>query len=116
MSSNDAQILGTALWGLDMNPPDAQEIGLKLSIELERLGFAVVPRGLVPDVSLDEAETEVMQHLVLVMNGIRDWGLIANASELIAAIHVVQGFIIQHMLQRVGRGQWGEWYNVRGTP
>jgi hypothetical protein len=31
--------------------------------------------------------------------------------ELASAIHVLQGFVIQHMLQRQAPQEFGEWYN-----
>lgn len=30
--------------------------------------------------------------------------------EFCAALHVLQGFIVQHMLQREDPGEWGEWF------
>jgi hypothetical protein len=39
-----------------------------------------------------------------------EWKLQANQFELVAAIHVIQSFIIQHMLGRLAPGQWAPWW------
>ena len=44
------------------------------------------------------------------MGRIHDLGLRANGGELAAAVHVLQGFVVQHMLQRVEPDKWGNWF------
>jgi hypothetical protein len=41
---------------------------------------------------------------------IEDWQLQANQHELVAAVHVIQSFIIQHMLARLSPGRWRGWW------
>lgn len=62
--------------------------------------------------ALNEQEQAVMDHILAAMQGIYDLGLKpdTNSSELASAVHVLQAFVIQHMLQRVAPGHWGEWY------
>ena len=64
---------------------------------------------------LDEREAELLRKLDEVMGGIKDWGLVANHDELGAAVHVLQGFIIQHMLHRVAPEHWNSWYASQGA-
>ena len=64
-----------------------------------------------------EEEKQVLQCLGKIHQKILDWGLRANVAELVQAVHVIQGFIIQHMLERVapeefGRPQGG-WYKKK---
>lgn len=61
---------------------------------------------------LNDEEQEVITLLSAVVQHIYDWGLRANQGELIQAVHVIQGFIIQHMLQRLSP-EWSKWYVVR---
>lgn len=68
------------------------------------------PRKDPPSPELDAEEQAVMDALLGVMSAIRnDWGMTANASELSAAVHVIQGFVIQHMLHRLAPESWGSW-------
>lgn len=60
--------------------------------------------------TLDEEEVTAMEDLFKVYICLRGWGLRANHGELEAAVHVIQGFIIQHMLQRVEPEHWTQWY------
>lgn len=51
-----------------------------------------------------------MEHICAAMKIItEDWKLRGNEQELVIYVHGLQGFIVQHMLQRIG-GAWGEWY------
>jgi hypothetical protein len=61
---------------------------------------------------LNAEEQAVMDHILAAMQGIYDLGLKpdTNSSELSSAVHVLQSFVILHMLQRVAPGHWGEWY------
>lgn len=64
--------------------------------------------------SLSEDEQEAMDGVNSAFNIIANrWKLRANANELTAAVHVVQGFIVQHMLARLTEGQWGNWWEQR---
>jgi hypothetical protein len=59
---------------------------------------------------LDPEERQVMDALMTVMRTITRWGLRANVNEMMAAIHVLQGFVVQHMLQRIEPEQWSRWF------
>lgn len=61
---------------------------------------------------LNDEERETMLLLDAVIGRIYDWGLRGNQLELIQATHVIQGFIIQHMLQRLSP-EWAKWYAQR---
>lgn len=59
---------------------------------------------------LSPEEQQAMDALLGVMNTItRTWDMTQNSGELAAAIHVVQGFIIQHMLHRLAPEDWSGW-------
>lgn len=62
---------------------------------------------------LDETEQKAMDALIACMVEIQTWGDKANQSEFIAAIHVVQSFIIQHMLYRLEPTQWSDWFGTQ---
>jgi len=59
---------------------------------------------------LNETEQAAMDDLLAAADTILSWELKANHEELTAAIHVIQGFIVQHMLQRIAPEAWGHWY------
>jgi hypothetical protein len=59
---------------------------------------------------LDEREQAVMDDILSAMRGIQSLGLRTNQTELAMAVHVLQGFVIQHMLQRIAPGHWGAWF------
>lgn len=61
-------------------------------------------------VSLNDEEREAMRGLLRFMAVVRVWGLLANGGELIGAVHVLQGFIVQHMLRRLGGDRWSLWF------
>lgn len=67
-------------------------------------------------VVLTEEEEAVMDHIAAAMEGIKALGLrkvdgaYVNGSELAGAIHVLQGYVIQHMLQRLEPRVWGKWF------
>jgi hypothetical protein len=63
-----------------------------------------------PDGELDPEEREMMDLLVSFTRGLEDWGLRANQAEMTAAIHVLQGFVVHHMLQRIAPQAWSSWY------
>lgn len=57
-----------------------------------------------------EEEVAAMKKLGEVHKQILDWGLLSNQNELVQAIHVIQGFVVQHTLQRVSPEEYGRWY------
>lgn len=61
-------------------------------------------------VLLNDDEQAVMDHILAAMNGIQALGLRANSSELAQAVHVLQSYVIQHMLQRLEPDHWGNWF------
>jgi hypothetical protein len=66
---------------------------------------------------LDADEQTVMDHIVAAFNGIQELGLNTNTGELAQATHVLQGFVIQHMLERVAPEEWGRrWFPPHPTP
>lgn len=65
------------------------------------------------DVDLNDEEEEVMMLLLGVYERIVDWGLGANQYELAAAVHTIQGFIVQHMLNRLAPDAWQDWFSHR---
>jgi hypothetical protein len=53
-------------------------------------------------VRLNHEEQQAMDALLGVMGTItRTWDMTSNSNELAAAVHVIQGFIVQHMLHRL---------------
>jgi hypothetical protein len=59
---------------------------------------------------LDAEEQAAMDGLLDVMSTItQKWGMSQNGAELGAAIHVIQGFIVQHMLHRLAPEEWSAW-------
>jgi hypothetical protein len=64
-----------------------------------------------PVAELDPEEQEVMDLLLAFMKRLDDWGLKANQAEMTAAIHVLQGFVVHHMLQRIAPQAWSRWYD-----
>lgn len=60
--------------------------------------------------TLDDEEQAAMDQLVGVMRTIVEtWGMRSNGVELASAAHVIQGFIVQHMLHRLVPDQWSDW-------
>lgn len=59
---------------------------------------------------LNTEEQAAMDDLLAAMDKILSWDLKSNGVELASAVHVLQGFIIQHMLQRISPETWGHWY------
>jgi hypothetical protein len=65
-----------------------------------------------PGVYLDDDEKQAMNDLLGAYNKIlRNWRLKHNQTELTAAVHVIQGFIVQHMLHRLSPDAWADWYD-----
>lgn len=62
-------------------------------------------------VEMDEEEQAAMSDLLRAYNRIlKEWRLEQNDAELAAAVHVIQGFIVQHMLNRLNPSHWSSWY------
>lgn len=63
---------------------------------------------------LTDEEQAVMDHIGAAMDTIVNaWGLhMGNNLEMELCLHVhgLQGFVVQHMLQRVEPNKWGKWY------
>lgn len=60
--------------------------------------------------SLDREEEKAMNLLMVFMEIVRkDWKMTANGSEFTSAIHVLQGFVVQHMLHRLNPEEWADW-------
>lgn len=59
---------------------------------------------------LAEDEQKAMDAILEAHARIIAMGLRANLSEMVAAIRVLQGFVVQHMLARVDPDLWGDWY------
>jgi hypothetical protein len=76
-------------------------------IELEQEVFA--------STMLVDEEKKAMEHLFAASDIILGWGLKANSDELVQAVHVIQGFIVQHMLFRLNPQAWSRWYEKVGS-
>ena len=64
-------------------------------------------------VALAADERQAMDHLMAYMKIVEaDWKLKFNHDELRPAIHVLQGFIVQHMLHRLNPAGWSNWYEA----
>lgn len=66
-----------------------------------------------PEAVLNDEEQEAMDNLLACMGIItQKWKLRTNSSELASAVHVLQGFIVQHMLGRIAPEHWSgqHWY------
>ncbi len=67
------------------------------------------PRA-IPYEQEQEALDCLARYMEIVWHG---WGLRANESEQAAAVHVLQGAVIQHMLNRIEPARWGSWWDDR---
>jgi hypothetical protein len=57
-----------------------------------------------------------MDALLGVMRTItQTWGMSQNSAELASAVHVLQGFIVQHMLHRLAPEHWSAWTQPQGA-
>ena len=65
---------------------------------------------------LNAEEQAASECVVAYLNLVKSWGLQTNTVELVSAIHVLQSFIVQHMLERLAPGQWGSWFQTEVTP
>lgn len=61
--------------------------------------------------TLNMQEQRVMDSILAAHQGILDLGLLTNESELAQATHVLQSFVIQHMLERLAPDAWSVWFN-----
>lgn len=66
---------------------------------------------------LNAEEQAVMDHISAAMAGIQGPlglreidGQYVNINELVVAVHTLQSFVIQHMLQRIEPDKWGKWF------
>lgn len=59
---------------------------------------------------LDATEQAAMADLLGFMAKMNAMGLRANYAEMVAAIHILQGFVIQHMLGRLDPEHWSSWF------
>ena len=61
--------------------------------------------------TLDQREREAMDHLLAFMQIIEsEWHQLHNQTECSIHVHGLQGFVVQHMLQREGEGDWSHWF------
>jgi hypothetical protein len=60
----------------------------------------------------NEDEDAAMAHLNGFMVALRGWGLSANQDEMVAAIHVLQGFVVQHAVARQFSGL-SDWFAAK---
>ena len=67
-------------------------------------------------VKLSDDEQAAMDALKRCTEYIYKWKLRGNQAELTAAIHVIQGFIVQRMLHRIDPEQWSSWYETGESP
>lgn len=58
---------------------------------------------------LNDDEETAMARLADFMTDLRRWGLSANEGEMTAAVHVLQGFVIQHAIERQFAG-FNSWF------
>lgn len=65
---------------------------------------------------LDEEEQEVMDAIAAAYTKILGLRLGANHHELVASVHVLQGFVVQHALHRLDPEHWNAWYEKGGEP
>ena len=65
-----------------------------------------------PLTPLDPEEEAAMELLGDFLQTVKGWGLRANYAELAAAVHVLQGFVIQRALHRLDP-RWGAWYEPK---
>jgi hypothetical protein len=64
---------------------------------------------------LDAEEQEAMDHLLAFMGVLNRWGLEVNSGEMASAIHVLQGFVTQHMVRRLAPDHWSSWYSTQNV-
>ena len=61
---------------------------------------------------LNKDEQQLLDKLNLIhLKIMYEWNLGANNTDFIGAIHVIQHFIIQHMLARKSPEEFNSWYN-----
>lgn len=93
------------------NIPDELPRRLLATIDQRAREYGLAMRASVP-IPMDAEETAAMEHLFAFMRQIKEWGLRYNTAELTGAIHVLQGFLVQHMLGRLDP-RWSNWYADR---
>jgi hypothetical protein len=58
---------------------------------------------------MNDEERIAMGKVTEAMHAIQGLGALANQVELTAAVHVLQGFVIQHMLHRLSPEEFSDW-------
>lgn len=66
------------------------------------------------EATLNTEEREIMGEIISVHKKIVGMGLQANHCELANAIHVLQSFVVMHMLQRTSPEVWSSWFVEKG--
>ena len=61
-------------------------------------------------IELTPEERRAMDATVEVLDALHDMGVKYNLDELTAAIHVLQGFVKQHVLNRLDPAYWSDWF------
>jgi hypothetical protein len=61
-------------------------------------------------VAFNDEEQAAMDDLMAFTEKVRTWGDNVNAREMVAAVHVLQGFVVQRMLHRLNPAEWSDWY------
>lgn len=62
-------------------------------------------------IGFDPEEEIASDHLLEFMKTMKKWKLNCNQDELNQAIHILQLFIIKHMLQRLEAEGFSNWYD-----
>lgn len=60
----------------------------------------------------EQAAMDAIAKAMLAVMNVGDDKLVANQGELLAAIHVLQSFVSQHMLHRQDPDNWSAWYRL----
>lgn len=65
--------------------------------------------------TLNREEEQAMDHLLGYMTIVsHDWKLHEpQKAEMAAGVHVLQGYIVQHMMRRLAPGSWSSWYETQ---
>lgn len=55
-------------------------------------------------------EQAILDHILAAHNGLLDLGLNCNQTELAAATHTLQMFVMVRILSRLDSDYWSDWY------
>jgi len=69
--------------------------------------LAVRREAVTPNAEEEEALQCLARYMDIVWHG---WNMRVNSGEQTAAVHVLQGAVIQHMLHRAAPDRWGSWW------